>query len=107
LLRGVLMLAVSDVERSLRFYCDVIGFEQLDYPDIPLLRLGNLQLFLVEHSPPARNRPGIALAPSTDAGSIPRQSKLSLIRRPSVEWDPDTDRSYFELYPDLELAVVT
>jgi catechol 2,3-dioxygenase-like lactoylglutathione lyase family enzyme len=65
------MLAVRDVSRSIRFYRDRLGFEQVEYPGIPLLRLGNLLLFLVEHSPPTADRPGIALTPHRQDGTSP------------------------------------
>ena len=65
------MLAVRDAERSVSFYRDVLGFEQLEYPHIPLLRRGNLQLFLVEESPPTDDRPGIALVPPANADWMP------------------------------------
>jgi catechol 2,3-dioxygenase-like lactoylglutathione lyase family enzyme len=71
LLRGATMLAVGDVERSLRFYRDIVGFEQLAYPHVPLLALGNLQIFLVGHSPPTDDRPGITLAPNDAPASSP------------------------------------
>ncbi len=65
------MLAVRDVERSVCFYRDVLGFEQLEYPHIPLLSYGNLQLFLVEESPPTGDRPGVTLTPPEKAGQMP------------------------------------
>lgn len=65
------MLAVRDVERSLAFYRDILGFEQLEYPQIPLLRRGALELFLVEESPPTDDRPGVTLAPPADARRMP------------------------------------
>lgn len=65
------MLVVSDVARSLRFYRDLLGFEQLEYPHIPLLRCGNLYLHLVETSPPSPDKPGVTLAPSPGAGETP------------------------------------
>ena len=71
LVRAALMLAVRDVERSVSFYRDVLGFERLEYPDIPLLRRGDLQLFLVEASPPTDDRPGVALTPPADAAQMP------------------------------------
>lgn len=71
LTRAAIMLAVSDIERSIAFYRDVLGFERIDYPDIPLLRLGDLQLFLVEESPAAPDRPTVALVPPADRGRIP------------------------------------
>lgn len=65
------MLAVRDVERSVAFYCDVLGFEQLEYPHIPLLRRGDLQLFLVEESPPTDDRPGVTLTPPAGPERMP------------------------------------
>ncbi len=65
------MLAVRDVERSVTFYCDVLGFEQLEYPHIPLLRRGDLQLFLVEESPPTDDRPGVTLTPPATPERMP------------------------------------
>lgn len=71
MIRAAVMLAVRDVERSVSFYRDVLGFEQLAYPHIPLLRRGDLQLFLVEESPPTHDRPGITLAPPSSAARMP------------------------------------
>ncbi len=71
LVRAALMLAVSEVERSAAFYRDVLGFEELAYPHIRLLRRSDLQLFLVERSPPTSDRPGVELAPPASPTSIP------------------------------------
>ena len=68
-MRVALMLAVADVERSVAFYTDLLGFERLEYPEIPLLRRGELHLFLVPPSPPTTDRPGVALAPPDDAST--------------------------------------
>lgn len=65
------MLVVSDVERSLAFYRDMLGFEQLEYPHIPLLRCGTLYLHLVETSPPTADKPGVTLDPPPDADRTP------------------------------------
>ena len=65
------MLAVRDVKRSVAFYCDVLGFERLEYPHIPLLRRGDLQLFLVEESPPTDDRPGVTLTPPATPERMP------------------------------------
>ncbi|HSK96345.1 MAG TPA: VOC family protein [Euzebyales bacterium] len=65
------MLVVSDVERALGFYRDLLGFEQLEYPHIPLLRCGNLYLHLVETSPPTVDKPEVTLAPAQVAGQTP------------------------------------
>jgi len=71
LIRAAVMLAVRDAERSVAFYRDVLGFEQLEYPEIPLLRRGDLQLFLVEESPPTDDRPGVTLTPPASPGRMP------------------------------------
>jgi len=66
LIRAAVMLTVRDVRRSVKFYRDVMGFDQLEYPHIALLRRGRLELFLVEESPPTDDRPGVALIPQAD-----------------------------------------
>ncbi len=73
------MLAVRDVQRSADFYCDVVGFERLDYPHIPLVRRGNLQLFLVEESPPTDDRPGVSLIPPGDYSRMPVNLVLEVV----------------------------
>ena len=46
------MLRVGDLERSLRFYTEVLGFEQLERPDFPFdgawLAVGDQQIHLLE-----------------------------------------------------------
>jgi catechol 2,3-dioxygenase-like lactoylglutathione lyase family enzyme len=65
------MIVVRDVERSALFYRDILGFEQVPYPQIPLLQRGTMQLFLVEASPPTPDRPAISLQPPSDPSAMP------------------------------------
>jgi catechol 2,3-dioxygenase-like lactoylglutathione lyase family enzyme len=68
--RAAVLLSVRDVVRSVAFYRDVIGFEEVPYPGIPLLRFHNLELFLVEDSPPTSDKPGVAISPPADPSRI-------------------------------------
>jgi len=47
-----LAISVSDLEASRRFYCDLLGFEELRRPDFGIpgmwLRVGTLQLHMIE-----------------------------------------------------------
>lgn len=65
------MLTVRDAVRSVAFYRDVLGFESIEYPHIPLLHRGSLQLFFVEESPPTNDRPGVRLTTPADATNVP------------------------------------
>ncbi len=44
-------ISVSDLDAARRFYCDLLGFEELPRPDFPVggawLRVGDLQLHLI------------------------------------------------------------
>jgi catechol 2,3-dioxygenase-like lactoylglutathione lyase family enzyme len=71
LIRAGVMLVVRDSRTSVAFYQDILGFELLDYPHIPLLRRGTLELFLVEESPPTADRPNVTLAPPPDPDRMP------------------------------------
>lgn len=68
---AAMMLAVRDVEVSVAFYRDALGFEQLPYPHIPLLRCGGLLLHLVEHSPPTEDKPTVTLTAPVEADTTP------------------------------------
>ena len=62
--RAGAILAVSDVERSLAFYRDLIGFEvEATYDDPPYatLTLAGTRLSLAEQGHPAEDRPGVAM----------------------------------------------
>jgi len=63
------ILAVSNVERSLAFYRDDLGFEvEATYDDPPYatLALAGARLSLAEQGHPADDRPGVELAPPSD-----------------------------------------
>jgi catechol 2,3-dioxygenase-like lactoylglutathione lyase family enzyme len=63
--RAGAILAVADVERSLAFYRDRIGFEvEALYEDPPYatLKLAGARLSLAEQGHPAEDRPGVELA---------------------------------------------
>ena len=58
------ILAVSDVDRSLAFYRDLIGFEvEATYDDPPYatLTLAGTRLSLAEQGHPAEDRPGVTM----------------------------------------------
>jgi catechol 2,3-dioxygenase-like lactoylglutathione lyase family enzyme len=57
------MLVVADVGRSAAFYRDRLGFEVREQqPDLALLALGPMLLYLVTHSDPTPDKPGVTLA---------------------------------------------
>jgi catechol 2,3-dioxygenase-like lactoylglutathione lyase family enzyme len=62
--RAGAILAVSDVDRSLAFYRDLIGFEvEATYDDPPYatLTLAGTRLSLAEQGHPAEDRPGVTM----------------------------------------------
>jgi catechol 2,3-dioxygenase-like lactoylglutathione lyase family enzyme len=68
--RAGVILAVSDVERSLAFYRDRLGFSVeavYDDPPYATLALAGVRLSLAEQGHPAEDRPGIELLVSGDA----------------------------------------
>ena len=68
--RAGVILAVSDVERSLAFYRDALGFEVealYDDPPYATLALAATRLSLAEQGHPAEDRPGVELAVPADA----------------------------------------
>jgi catechol 2,3-dioxygenase-like lactoylglutathione lyase family enzyme len=68
--RAGVILAVSDVERSLAFYRDRLGFSVeavYDDPPYATLALAGVRLSLAEQGHPAEDRPGIDLVVSDDA----------------------------------------
>jgi catechol 2,3-dioxygenase-like lactoylglutathione lyase family enzyme len=63
------ILAVADVERSLVFYRERLGFEvEATYDDPPYatLTLAGTRLSLAEQGHPADDRPGVAMATPAD-----------------------------------------
>jgi catechol 2,3-dioxygenase-like lactoylglutathione lyase family enzyme len=69
--RAGTILAVADVERSVAFYRDRIGFEVealYDDPPYATLTLAGTRLSLAEQGHPAEDRPGISLVAPADPG---------------------------------------
>jgi catechol 2,3-dioxygenase-like lactoylglutathione lyase family enzyme len=67
--RAGAILAVADVERSVAFYRDAIGFEvEALYEDPPYatLALGGTRLSLAEQGHPAEDRPGVEMQAPAD-----------------------------------------
>jgi catechol 2,3-dioxygenase-like lactoylglutathione lyase family enzyme len=68
--RAGAILAVSDVDRSLAFYRDLIGFEvEATYDDPPYatLTLAGTRLSLAEQGHPAEDRPGVTMTAPEDS----------------------------------------
>jgi catechol 2,3-dioxygenase-like lactoylglutathione lyase family enzyme len=68
-LRAGAILAVTDVDRSVAFYRDRIGFEVealYDDPPYATLTLAGTRLSLAEQGHPAEDRPGVAMTAPTD-----------------------------------------
>lgn len=69
--RAGAILAVADVERSVAFYRDAIGFEVealYDDPPYATLALAGTRLSLAEQGHPAADRPGVEMAAPSDPG---------------------------------------
>lgn len=67
--RAGAILAVADVERSLAFYRDLIGFEvEATYDDPPYatLTLAGTRLSLAEQGHPSEDRPGVTMTAPDD-----------------------------------------
>jgi lactoylglutathione lyase len=67
--RAGVILAVSDFERSVAFYRDLMGFEvEATYDDPPYatLTLAGTRLSLAEQGHPAEDRPGVTMAAPED-----------------------------------------
>jgi catechol 2,3-dioxygenase-like lactoylglutathione lyase family enzyme len=67
--RAGAILAVADVDRSLRFYVDKLGFSvDATYEDPPYATLtrAGMRLSLAEQGHPAEDRPGIAMTAPED-----------------------------------------
>jgi uncharacterized protein len=69
--RAGAILAVTDVDRSVAFYRDRIGFEVealYDDPPYATLTLAGTRLSLAEQGHPADDRPGVAMTAPADPG---------------------------------------
>ena len=69
--RAGAILAVADVDRSVVFYRDRIGFEVealYDGPPYATLILAGTRLSLAEQGHPAEDRPGVAMTAPADPG---------------------------------------
>jgi len=69
--RAGAILAVADVDRSVAFYRDRLGFEVealYDDPPYATLTLAGARLSLAEQGHPAEDRPGVALTAPADPG---------------------------------------
>ena len=67
--RSGAILAVADVERSVAFYRDAIGFEVealYDDPPYATLALAGTRLSLAEQGHPAEDRPGVEMTAPAD-----------------------------------------
>ena len=61
------MLAVSELDRSVAFYRDRLGFESREVmPGLALLGHGPMLLYLVTDSPPTPDKLGVWLSPPAD-----------------------------------------
>lgn len=69
-MRAGAILAVSDFQRSLAFYRDVLGLEVealYDDPPYATLTAAGARLSLAEQGHPAEDRPGVTMTPPNDA----------------------------------------
>jgi catechol 2,3-dioxygenase-like lactoylglutathione lyase family enzyme len=69
--RAGAILAVADVDRSVAFYRDLIGFDVealYDDPPYATLTLAGARLSLAEQGHPAEDRPGVAMSAPADPG---------------------------------------
>jgi catechol 2,3-dioxygenase-like lactoylglutathione lyase family enzyme len=72
------MLAVSDLARSLAYYCDGFGFEVREQAaHIVLLARDAMLLYLVVESPPTPDKPDVALA----VPAAPERTPVCLVLR--------------------------
>jgi catechol 2,3-dioxygenase-like lactoylglutathione lyase family enzyme len=68
------ILAVADVDRSLAFYRDRLGFAvEAEYDDPPYatLELAGTRLSLAEQGHPAEDRPGVTMVVPEDPSQLP------------------------------------
>jgi len=66
------MLPVADLDRSTAFYADLLGFKMVSRSEqIVRLEGGGGSLFLVPHSPPTEDKPGVEIACCAELGRTP------------------------------------
>lgn len=68
------ILAVADVERSVAFYSECLGFEvdaRYDDPPYATLTRNGVRLSVAEQGHPAPDRPGITMAVPSDTTRLP------------------------------------
>jgi catechol 2,3-dioxygenase-like lactoylglutathione lyase family enzyme len=71
--RAGVILAVSDVERSVAFYRDLIGAEVdalYDDPPYATLTIAGARISLAEQGHPAEDRPGVELVAPSDPSRV-------------------------------------
>ena len=76
--RAGAILAVADVERSVAFYRDRLGFEVeavYDDPPYATLSVAATRLSLAEQGHPAEDRPGVAMTAPAD----PSQASVAIV----------------------------
>jgi catechol 2,3-dioxygenase-like lactoylglutathione lyase family enzyme len=72
------MLVVDDMDRSISFYRDQLGFGVREQqPHIALLELGHTLLYLITESPPTPDKPALTLSNL----NTPTQSSVVLVFR--------------------------
>jgi lactoylglutathione lyase len=75
------ILAVADVDRSLGFYRDRLGFTvEAEYDDPPYatLELAGTRLSLAEQGHPAEDRPGVTMVVPEDPSRLPAMLVLEV-----------------------------
>ena len=75
------ILAVADVDRSLAFYRDRLGFTvEAEYDDPPYatLELAGTRLSLAEQGHPAEDRPGVTMVVPEDPSRLPAMLVLEV-----------------------------
>jgi catechol 2,3-dioxygenase-like lactoylglutathione lyase family enzyme len=72
------MLAVTDLDRSVAFYCDRLGFEVREQDSgIALLAQGSTLLYLVPSSDPTPDKPNVTLT----CTNTPERTSVNLVFR--------------------------
>lgn len=70
--RFATMLAVTDIPRSIDFYCGGLGFVvEIEQPDYALITLAGISLYLVTESPPTADKPTVTLGITSSLARTP------------------------------------